>query len=432
MKKIALAVALASISVAAHATMDWVLDNTNNQVIRFVAETGEYRGTFGRGVIDAAGFPRGICQSPVDGRVFISIQNGASSSVKIFDPYTGAYGGVYASGFMAAPGSIAIATDGKMYVTDLSTQRIYIFDTATGAYGGVIGAGFGINKAVLNGDTLICTTSTQILKFDRLTGALTGILSGFGQSPSAVGVISPTQYAFTGPGSPQPGILRFEATAGTYQGSLATNWFATITDFETMANGDMLVLANSLNSIPLIARFVASTGQYKGLLGVGFPIGSSQDMAIEQPCSVSGNLIFQDYVGANRNLFVDVVDPVSGITLDSVTIPNSNTGPFTFKTVYRGTLDLYFNGSHWLRKKVGSVVIGASGATGVNVSLVNGNCVYDSVIDLSDYTALVTAFNAVPASGNWNPEADVNGDNIVDLTDYTVVAVNFNALGDGP
>ncbi|MCE9560331.1 MAG: hypothetical protein K8R88_15450, partial [Armatimonadetes bacterium] len=62
----------------------------------------------------------------------------------------------------------------------------------------------------------------------------------------------------------------------------------------------------------------------------------------------------------------------------------------------------------------------------------------DQAIDLSDYTQVVTAFNALLAdpnngglpSANWDALADVNGDAGVDLTDYTVVVSNFNALGE--
>ena len=68
-----------------------------------------------------------------------------------------------------------------------------------------------------------------------------------------------------------------------------------------------------------------------------------------------------------------------------------------------------------------------NGAATVNFALLNGDSVKDGIVDLSDYTVIVTAFNADPLAGNWNVAADLNRDDIVDLTDYTVVVSNFNA-----
>ncbi|MCE9559159.1 MAG: metallophosphoesterase [Armatimonadetes bacterium] len=85
---------------------------------------------------------------------------------------------------------------------------------------------------------------------------------------------------------------------------------------------------------------------------------------------------------------------------------------------------------HWLRQSIGAVNITSAGASGLSFTLINGDVVDDNVIDLSDYTQLVIAFNAQPADPNWQATADLNGDLVVDLTDYTILVVNFNALGD--
>ncbi|MCE9557731.1 MAG: hypothetical protein K8R88_02150, partial [Armatimonadetes bacterium] len=57
--------------------------------------------------------------------------------------------------------------------------------------------------------------------------------------------------------------------------------------------------------------------------------------------------------------------------------------------------------------------------------------------DLTDYTVVVTYFNAVSTDLTWDvvgadghkpKEADVTGDGAVDLSDYTEVVVNFNGV----
>ncbi|MCE9559528.1 MAG: hypothetical protein K8R88_11305 [Armatimonadetes bacterium] len=91
-----------------------------------------------------------------------------------------------------------------------------------------------------------------------------------------------------------------------------------------------------------------------------------------------------------------------------------------------GDLTLIARGSHWVGR---STSVNSSNFQSLSLTLINGDCNGDNVIDLSDYTIVVTAFNALPTSGNWDARADLNGDNTVDLTDYTILVTNFNSIG---
>jgi hypothetical protein len=103
-----------------------------------------------------------------------------------------------------------------------------------------------------------------------------------------------------------------------------------------------------------------------------------------------------------------------------------------------GTYDVIFDGWYCLKGKTTVTVLGGTGT--VNITLKNGDTNDDGVVDLTDYTAVATAFNGLlvdPANGgnpstNFLYEAELNGDGVVDLTDYTLVATNFNALDDTP
>ena len=95
-----------------------------------------------------------------------------------------------------------------------------------------------------------------------------------------------------------------------------------------------------------------------------------------------------------------------------------------------GTTTIRAKGSTWLAKNLGTYTLSNSALTGVNGSLINGDAVDNNVVDLSDYTVVLIAFNALPSSSNWNPRADLNGDATVDLTDYTIIVTNFNQVGD--
>ncbi|MCE9558763.1 MAG: hypothetical protein K8R88_07405 [Armatimonadetes bacterium] len=82
----------------------------------------------------------------------------------------------------------------------------------------------------------------------------------------------------------------------------------------------------------------------------------------------------------------------------------------------------------WLGKK--QLVDFRAGDNTATISLLNGDCNADNVVDLTDYTVIVVAFNALPSSSNWDATADLNRDEVVDLTDYTIVVTNFNQVGD--
>jgi len=51
-------------------------------------------------------------------------------------------------------------------------------------------------------------------------------------------------------------------------------------------------------------------------------------------------------------------------------------------------------------------------------------------ISLGDYTRTVTAYDSVPASGNWNIACDFNVDSYVGLDDYTLAVTNYDTVGE--
>jgi parallel beta-helix repeat protein len=60
------------------------------------------------------------------------------------------------------------------------------------------------------------------------------------------------------------------------------------------------------------------------------------------------------------------------------------------------------------------------------VRLLRGDLNFDGSVDIYDAIILAGAFNSIPGSPNWNPNADINGDNIVDIYDAIMLAGHFN------
>ncbi len=50
----------------------------------------------------------------------------------------------------------------------------------------------------------------------------------------------------------------------------------------------------------------------------------------------------------------------------------------------------------------------------------------DGSVDIYDAIILAGAYNSVPGSPNWNPNADINNDGIVDIYDAIILAGNYN------
>lgn len=424
---------------ASMATMVFLADSTNRAVYKFDAETGEYKGLFAAGFLSGSA-PVSMVQSRLDGLMYVGRADG---SVLRFDPYTGEYKGILGAGFNSSLVGLACSTDGILYCANSgSTGLILKFEAATGVYQGPIGqwnVNTGGQNTFVDGAYYWCTTTGgQVLKLDRITGQLLASFSP--PAPSAPRVMNDLAngqigYASDASSGVQAGVLRV-TQAGEYRGPIAPNWFGAIKDVEVLPDGRTLVDATIIGSPTnnVVGRFDRTTGQYSGLLAANWGL-SIVDMEVEQPAVVTGTLTLGDWLvtSANQPVTVDVYKAGTTEFQETVVLPSQPaSGTYSLATYYRGAADLYFRGPHWLTKKVTTNIL-TGGASGVNVTLTNGNCQNaDEVVDIADYTILALAFDAIPTSGNWNSQADLNGDEIVDIADYTILALNFDKVGDTP
>ncbi|MCE9559198.1 MAG: hypothetical protein K8R88_09620 [Armatimonadetes bacterium] len=150
--------------------------------------------------------------------------------------------------------------------------------------------------------------------------------------------------------------------------------------------------------------------------------------SISTGLTVSGTLTLGNFSGSTAQAMTAVIKSGSTV-VDTKAISVATNGSYSFTTsAAPGTYDVYFQGVTWLAKKVSGVNL-VAGTNTVSTTLLNGDTVLDNTVDLSDYTAVITAFNAIPSSGNWNARADLTQDGVVDLTDYTVIVTNFNSIG---
>ncbi|MCE9557310.1 MAG: PQQ-dependent sugar dehydrogenase [Armatimonadetes bacterium] len=143
--------------------------------------------------------------------------------------------------------------------------------------------------------------------------------------------------------------------------------------------------------------------------------------------AISGNVIFSEATAKSRRVTMELI-PTAGGTSYNFDLQLPADGSFRIPAL-AASYRVAVKNTHWLRKAVTVDTTGGN-VSGVNIVLTNGNSNADNVIDLSDYTIVITAFNALPPDPNWDVRADLNEDGVVDLTDYTIVVTNFNAIGD--
>lgn len=141
----------------------------------------------------------------------------------------------------------------------------------------------------------------------------------------------------------------------------------------------------------------------------------------------TGTVTLQGWLNTLSGLSInfEIRNNTTQAVLQTVNATLDSAGNYTFTpTVGPGTYTITAKGSHWLRKMVQNVTITASGFSGVNFSLVNGDVNGDNTVSLADFSILRTNF------GTSHAASDLNGDGTVSLADFSILRTNFGQSGD--
>ncbi|MBL8060054.1 MAG: hypothetical protein JNK63_04975 [Chthonomonas sp.] len=433
--------ALSQLAVASWATLVYVSDINNDSVLKFEADTGEYKGSIGTGLVPNL---LSVEQSPFDDNLYVTCTSGTGFIVRL-NPYTGEYLGMIGNGFLEFPDDIAFGPDGTLYVTDLKSTGgcILKFNPTTGEYLGIIGNGFlgsanwghSIDVNDSNVVYVIGAGGTAIQKFNGLTGEYLGVIgSGFFSNGRGLVLtnIGGEEHVLSGIASSQGSVLKFKTSDSSYQGVLASGGFVpNVRAIDVMPNGWLLARGYS-NPTEYVARFVPDTGEYKGLFAANWGI-SGYGIAVETPATVTGTLVFGNYVGSgvSRPVTFEFYDGATFI--DSTTInvtPNGGTPvAYSVDTDARGaSITVKANGTRWLKEAVVANISGP-GATGVNLTLQNGDPDLTGEVDAADIDMVILNFGSV-FPGPGPEDSDIDGSGEVDAADIDVVIANFGAIDD--
>ncbi|MCE9560091.1 MAG: dockerin type I repeat-containing protein [Armatimonadetes bacterium] len=150
--------------------------------------------------------------------------------------------------------------------------------------------------------------------------------------------------------------------------------------------------------------------------------------------SVIGSVNLQDVnTQVGRPVQIDFLNPGSQTVLQSYLQPINADGNISFDLgaiLTPGNYDVRIFGETWLKQRHSSIAVTAEGVGIPPTNLTNGDVNGDNVVDLTDYTRLLAAFNTITGDFNFSRFADLNKDGVVDLTDYTILVLNFNKIGE--
>ena len=213
---------------------------SSGQVLRYVATTGAFLGTFATGL--PHDHPISLTLGP-DGDLYVGINNfddngQQTSAIRRFDGQTGTLLGTFASGGgLVGPEGLAFGPDGNLYVASFgyfAQSKVVRYDGHTGDYlsdfipegsGGLSGA----TSLVFGPDGNLYVTSRltdQVLRYNGTTGAFLGVFATGGNN-------GPQDLAF-GPdgnlyvlddGNRQ--VLRFNGVTGQFLNVFASGDFGT-------------------------------------------------------------------------------------------------------------------------------------------------------------------------------------------------------------
>ena len=237
-----------------------------NNVLRFSAQNGQFRGVFASG--HGMANPNGIAIGP-DGNLYVG--NGDEPKVLRFDGTTGAYVDEFINA--ATPGgltscrAIAFGPDGNLYVNSPLSDNVLKYDGVTGDFLGVAAAGNGMDGPVgltiaPNGHVFVGVALTNaVYEFDA-GGSFVRTLTCGASFSNATGVLFHPDGRLLVAGSVSNRVVSYDLDSGTCLGTFASGGSLSIPIAMIRApDGDLLVGSFGNDSVK---KYSISDGTYIG------------------------------------------------------------------------------------------------------------------------------------------------------------------------
>lgn len=150
--------------------------------------------------------------------------------------------------------------------------------------------------------------------------------------------------------------------------------------------------------------------------------------------TIAGTLSLASYTGSVSNLqFVyELRDASTNALIETQTLTGLGAGnTFSFTTSQAaGNYKLRIKGVNRFLAKSQSVTVSATGVSGLNYALANGDSSGDNLVGNADFNIIRAAWGATSSSSNWNEAADLNGDGVIGNADFNIMRANWGSAGD--
>jgi len=144
---------------------------------------------------------------------------------------------------------------------------------------------------------------------------------------------------------------------------------------------------------------------------------------------VSGTLVLEGFEPstAAQPVLVEVIQ--GGGVVESLQTALGTGDTFSFTAESEGSATLRFSFRTGLRKGV-PVDLAQSPISGLQVTLLNGDCDGDNEVAIGDFALVSASFGREVGDPGYDEHADLNGDGSVDIGDFALLSGNFGQIGD--
>lgn len=151
---------------------------------------------------------------------------------------------------------------------------------------------------------------------------------------------------------------------------------------------------------------------------------------LADPIRVTGMVALESYIGPPKPVTLSFMRTGSPILLAEVRVRTQPNGAFEADVVLPpGSYRVLVKTDHWLRRAVNTTANSVE-MSPIQVTLINGDCTGDNVVDMLDYSFLSVSYGTERGTFAYNEGADLDGNGRVDLADYQILMAAYGLEGD--
>jgi parallel beta-helix repeat protein len=291
-----------------------------------------------------------------------------------------------------------------------------------------VNRGYGrVNVGLDNHGQLICKSPVDLIITDP-----DGII--LSKEVGEVAGMSYMEFDVDGDGDLDDIVDLWERKIGNYLITVVPHPDALPTDnftIEFSANGTTMLLADhaQISEVPTDPYIITQneTAIMLRNINVAFTNMTISKSVVGQGRSFAVNATVQNQGNLEETFNVTLYANTTIIASQAVTLASGNSSIITFAWNTSSQVYGNYNISAYAWPVLDETYTTDNNFTGGTVKVtIAGDINGDFIVDIYDAILLAGAYNSVPTSPNWNPNADINGDIIVDIYDAIILANHYN------